>query len=128
MQAATAEISVLFSRRRPNLFFIDVQPGQIGPLGALLRERSGREPMASPMVRARLTGIAGRPVLEEAGGADGPDRGQSMRSREQNLTWRTRLSSSETLTAGAFWPESGPDRAELSLGQPCKRVRCRHFA
>jgi len=100
--------------RRPNLFFIDVQPGQIEPLRALLRERSGREPMASPMVRARLTAIAGRPVTE-SGPAQAPDRGQDLRTREQNLTWRDRLSASETLAAGAFWPETGPARAELSL-------------
>ena len=101
--------------RRPNLFLIDVQPDQIGPLQELLRARSGHEPMASPMVRARLTAIAGRPVEEEPSGPEGPQRGQSMRTREQNLTWRTRLSDSETITAGAFWPESGAPSAELSL-------------
>ncbi len=98
--------------RRPNLFFIDVQPAQIDLLRALLRERAGREPMASPMVRGRLTAIAGVPVDDRAEAAD---RGQAMRTREQNLTWRARLSESESLVAGAFWPETGPDRAELSL-------------
>ena len=100
---------------RPNLFLIDVQPDQIDALRTLLRARSGHEPMTSPMVRARLTAIAGRPVTEEAAGPEGPARGQSLRTREQNLTWRTRLSSSETLAAGAFWPEGGPARAEVSL-------------
>jgi len=112
--------------RRPNLFFIDVQPGQIDPLRALLRERAGREPMASPMVRARLTAIAGQAVDEQSGaghGPDGgPDRGQAMRTREQNLTWRSRLSESETLTAGTFWPEAGPARAELSLEEGFARA------
>jgi len=102
--------------RRPNLFFIDVQPDQIGPLRALLARQSGREPMASPMVRARLTAIAGRPV-EESSAPEGADRGQAMRTREQNLTWRDRLSESETITAGTFWPGTGPARAELSLEQ-----------
>jgi putative ABC transport system permease protein len=102
--------------RRPNLFCIDVQPDQIDDLRGLLRTRSGHEPMASPMVRARLTAIQGRPVTEDPGAAEA-SRGQSLRTREQNLTWRTRLSDSETLTAGAFWPEAGPDRAELSLEQ-----------
>jgi len=103
--------------RRPNLFFIDVQPDQIGPLRGLLREQGGREPLASPMVRARLSAIAGQPVTDPPGGPDGPDRGQAMRTREQNLTWRTRLAESETVTAGRFWPEAGPARAELSLEQ-----------
>ena len=89
--------------RRPNLFFIDVQPDQIQPLEALLTQRGGRAPMTAPMVRARLTAIAGRPVLEGAGEAGAP--GQGMRTREQNLTWRSRLSESEAIVAGRFWPE-----------------------
>jgi putative ABC transport system permease protein len=108
--------------RRPNLFCIDVQPDQIGPLRDLLRLRCGREPLASPVVRARLQAIAGRPVEELPPGPEGPERAQSLRTREQNLTWRTRLSDSETVTAGAFWPEAGPDRAEVSLEQGFARA------
>ena len=107
--------------RRPNLFLIDVQPDQIDPLRDLLRARSGHEPLASPMVRARLTEIAGKPVEEGPSGPEGPGRGQSMRTREQNLTWRTRLSEAETLTAGTFWPETGAPRAELSLEEDFAR-------
>jgi putative ABC transport system permease protein len=100
--------------RRPNLFFIDVQPDQIQALSALLARASGREPMVSPMVRARLTAIAGRPVEE---GTQGPDSGQNLRTREQNLTWRSRLSDSETLAAGRFWPapDGADSRPEVSL-------------
>jgi putative ABC transport system permease protein len=104
--------------RRPNLFFIDVQPDQIRPLGALLARRAGREPMVSPMVRARLTAIAGRPVEEGApAGGEAGARGQAMRTREQNLTWRSRLSESETVVAGRFWPEpgSGDSLPQVSL-------------
>ena len=99
--------------RRPNLFFIDVQPDQIGALGGLLRRRSGREPLSAPMVRARLAAIAGRPVVE---GSAGEESGQGLRTREQNLTWRARLAESESLTAGRFWPEGGAgDPAQVSL-------------
>jgi putative ABC transport system permease protein len=97
--------------RRPNLFLIDVQPEQIGPLRELLRARSGREPMASPMVRARLVSVAGQPV--EDGGGDEP--GQGMRTREQNLTWRERLSDSETVVAGRFWTDPGGAGTDISL-------------
>ena len=106
--------------QRPNLFFIDVQPDQIQALSALLTRRGGREPLAAPMVRARLTAIAGRPVEEgSAAVAEGGERGQGMRTREQNLTWRGRLSESETLVAGRFWPEPGPGErlAQVSLEQ-----------
>jgi len=94
--------------RRANMFFVDVQDDQTGPMTALARERSGFPPMAAPMVRARLTAIAGRPV---AGG----DKARGMATREQNLTWRARLADSETVTAGRIWPDDGQDRAELSL-------------
>jgi len=90
--------------RRPNLFFIDVQPDQIGPLGALLARSGAPAPMASPMVRARLTAIAGRPVVEGSADGEAQGRDQNLRTREQNLTWRGRLSESETVVAGRFWP------------------------
>ncbi len=98
--------------RRPNLFLIDLQPDQIGPVKELLRARTGREPLASPMVRARLAAVAGRPV-EDEGPRDEP--GQGMRTREQNLTWRERPSESEQVVAGRFWADPGGDRPEISL-------------
>ena len=98
--------------KRPNLFLIDLQPDQIGPVRDLLRARTGREPLASPMVRARLAAVAGRPVED-----DGPreEPGQGMRTREQNLTWRDRLSESEQVVAGRFWTDPGTETAEISL-------------
>jgi putative ABC transport system permease protein len=103
--------------RRPNLFFIDVQPDQIRPLKALLTARAGREPLASPMVRARLASVAGKPVLEEsphpAGREESP--GEHLRTREQNLTWRERLSDSESVTEGHFWNVPGEPHPEISL-------------
>jgi len=103
--------------RRPNLFFIDVQPDQIQPLAALLARSGAPAPMTSPMVRARLTAIAGRPVVE--GSADGEAQGRdpNLRTREQNLTWRGRLSESETVVAGRFWPEprDGESLPQVSL-------------
>ena len=80
--------------------------------------------MAAPMVRARLTAIAGRPVVEEPSREgtreQGRGDGHGMATREQNLTWRAQLSETETLVAGRFWPEpgAGPEnRPELSLEQ-----------
>ena len=103
--------------KRPNLFFIDVQPDQISPLRALLTQRAGREPMASPMVRARLASVAGKPVVEEAPHPPGREEssGEHLRTREQNLTWREKLSDSESVTMGHFWPGGGAPRSEISL-------------
>ena len=95
--------------RRANLFFLDVQPDQLGPMSALARAAGGTEPMVAPMVRARLVSVAGRAV------EDGPGGGPSMARREQNLTWRPRLWESETVNAGTFWPDDGVPRPEISL-------------
>lgn len=98
--------------KRPNLFLIDVQPEQIEPVRTLLRQRSGRDPLASPMVRARLAAVAGKPVED-----DGPreETGQGLRTREQNLTWREHLSDSEQVVAGRFWTDPAAATAEISL-------------
>lgn len=101
--------------RRPNLFLIDLQPEQIVQVRALLRERSGREPMAAPMVRARLTEVAGKTVEEERLQGEREEPGQGLRTREQNLTWRERLSDSEAVVKGRFWTDPAGDRAEISL-------------
>jgi putative ABC transport system permease protein len=101
--------------KRPNLFLIDVQPEQIEPIRTILRSRSGREPMASPMVRARLTSVAGKPNKEEGPHGDHEDSGQHMRTREQNLTWRERISDAETVVAGRFWTDGSGERPEISL-------------
>jgi putative ABC transport system permease protein len=94
---------------RANLFFLDLQPGQVAPMQALVRSRTGFEPMTSPVVRARLVSIAGRSA------EDGQGEEHSLRRREQNLTWRARLWSSEQVTRGRFWPEAGGRREEISL-------------
>jgi len=99
--------------KRANLFFVDVQRDQVEAMRSLARSASGFEPMDAPMVRARLTGIAGHPV------EDGGGEARSMQRREQNLTWRSRLRESETVTKGAFWPDDtlpgAAPRNELSL-------------
>lgn len=100
--------------KRPNLFFIDVQPDQIEGLRSLLRERTGREPMASPLVRARLAGTASLPA-KEADPGDADNQADRFRRREQNLTARQALSDSETVLQGRFWPPTGPPLAESSL-------------
>ncbi|MDR3682279.1 MAG: hypothetical protein P4L11_01015 [Geothrix sp.] len=106
---------------RPNLFFLDVQPAQRDPVAARLKAETGRDPMAAPIVRARLSAIGGRPVREaQARNRDedpGEQRGEGFRNREQNLTWRDRLGASETVTAGRFWDPGLARADEISLEQ-----------
>jgi putative ABC transport system permease protein len=106
---------------RPNLFFLDVQSGQRDQVAARLRIETGREPMEAPIVRARLTAIGGKPTkdthahhVEE--GSEG-QRSEGFRNREQNLTWRDRLSTSEAIVAGRFWEPGLAAQDEISLEQ-----------
>ena len=112
---------------RPNLFFLDVQSAQAEAVAARLRLETGREPMAAPIVRARLSAIGGKPVREAQGvaptqarGRDedpGEQRGEGFRNREQNLTWRERPGASEAVVAGHFWAPDLAAADEISLEQ-----------
>lgn len=109
---------------RPNLFFIDVQSAQWEQVAARLKAETGREPMAAPIVRARLAAINGQPLREARApkpgsdsGSPGEPRREGFRNREQNLTWRDRLGASEAVAAGAFWQPGLAQSEELSLEQ-----------
>ena len=112
---------------RPNLFFLDVQSAQAEAVAARLRVETGREPMAAPIVRARLSAIGGKPVREAQAAAPtsprgrdedpGEGRGEGFRNREQNLTWRERPGASEAIVAGRFWAPGQAEADEISLEQ-----------
>ncbi|HEX7552465.1 MAG TPA: FtsX-like permease family protein, partial [Geothrix sp.] len=106
---------------RPNLFFLDVQSTQRGQVAARLKAETGRDPLEAPIVRARLSAIGGKPVRERqpmrAGEDPGEHRGEGFRSREQNLTWRDQLGTSEAISAGHFWAPGLAEADELSLEQ-----------
>jgi putative ABC transport system permease protein len=114
-------------RGLPGLFLFDIQPEQREPLSLHVAARGVRLDRVSPLVRARLTAIDGRPVQDPAPGAPPPARSRavrdaegdarSLRSRTYNLTYRDALAPDERLLAGQ--PFSGARRdgepAEISL-------------
>ncbi len=81
----------------PDLFLVDIQKDQVGPLRAFLAERlPGAEPKLLPVLRARVTG---RGVsLEEMEDL----KGRALLSREYTITYRGGLEPNETLIAGRF--------------------------
>lgn len=101
---------------RANLFLLDVPPESREDLTQRFRALGQTAWIEAPLVRARLTKIAGQPVaLRDAEQPGEEERGRSFRNREQNLSWRPRLASSERIVAGAYWPDDGRPRAEASL-------------
>jgi putative ABC transport system permease protein len=106
----------------PSLFLFDIQPEQRDPLANHVAEQGARLERVSPMVRARLDAIGGAPVTGEApdeASAPGDDRGQGLRTRRYNLTYRERLTASETLREGrdfeGSFDASADELPEISL-------------
>jgi len=103
------------SEDAPDLFLVDVQPGQLARARVLAARRSRGTPAFAPLVRARLVRVDGETLRRgdaRRAGGDG-ERGR-WRSREYNLTYADALNPSETLTAGRFWAP-GSSVAEASL-------------
>jgi putative ABC transport system permease protein len=105
---------------RPNLFFVDVQSSQRAQMVERLRAETGRDPMEAPIVRARLSALAGQPVKDthsNHGDEGDGQRSEGFRNREQNLTWRDHLGASEAIVAGRFWAPDLASADEISLEQ-----------
>ena len=98
----------------PNHFLINISPDEAGPLSTELQQRGVHVETLYPWVRARLTGINGRPVSTFS---FRDDRAKGFASREQNLSWSTTLPRDNTLVAGRWWPVDRPLTAppEVSL-------------
>lgn len=84
----------------PNRFVINIQPDQQRAVGTLLTE-AGIAAELSPMVRARLTQIAGRPVSADSFPED--ERAQRLVEREFNLSWRLAPPPANHLVAGRWF-------------------------
>ena len=90
----------------PNYFVINIQPEQRAAVQAALAG-AGVQASLQPMVRARLTRIAGR----EVGPADFPDdeRAQRLIEREFNLSWRADLPPGNRIVAGRWFADGGAE-------------------
>ena len=98
----------------PNHFALNISPGDVDEIGALLAANSREQGGLFPMIRGRITAVNGidakvweaehRSELE-----DGP-----RLSSGRNLTWAADMPDDNTLVAGNWW--SGDDeRAMVSL-------------
>ncbi len=107
----------------PNHFLINIQPGERASIARIFEDAGIAAPDFVPLVRARMTEINGESVKTREYPVDD---GEWMANREQNLTYARKLSSSNTLIKGEWWPEGygGPPlvsveeeaAAELGVG------------
>ncbi len=112
-----------------DLFLVDVQPAQLDAARASAVKRARGVPDLSPLVRARLILIDGKPIRrgDPSRTGDAERERRRLRAREYNLTYADALNPSEKIVAGRFWApgETGAqasvekgflERAGLKLG------------
>ena len=91
----------------PNHFMINIQPHERDSVAAIFASGNVAKPDFVPLVRARMTTINGEDVKTR----EYPDPGGKwMANREANLSFAARLSASNEIVAGDWWPEdyAGP--------------------
>ncbi len=91
----------------PNHFMINIQPHERDSVAAIFASGDVEKPDFVPLVRARMTTINGEDVKTR----EYPDPGGKwMANREANLSFAARLSASNEIVAGDWWPEdyAGP--------------------
>jgi len=91
----------------PNHFMINIQPHELESVGDIFESAGAERPGFVPMVRARMTTINGEDVKTR----EYPDPGgEWMANREANLSFAARLSETNEIIEGEWWPEdyAGP--------------------
>ncbi len=109
-QSLRAELADRGPARAPAFFFIDIQPDQAPAFRQLLTERTGREPILTPVVRSRLASIDGAPVSR-----DPRQRREEVwyLSREYVLTWTATAPPENPVVAGRWWTSEEAAREPL---------------
>jgi putative ABC transport system permease protein len=96
----------------PNYFLINVQPGEVTALKAMLAERGLSSAALYPMVRGRLMAINDKAVNPD----DYDDsRAQRLAARDFNLSWAAEPGSDNRIVAGRWWSSAEHGDALLSV-------------
>lgn len=93
--------SATLDENAPNHFLINIQPHEVDALAALFAEHGIEVPSFTPLVRARMTTINGESVKERSYPSQD---GEWLANREANLSWTARLSPSNEVVDGQWWP------------------------
>jgi putative ABC transport system permease protein len=104
----SGQIEAVVEEQAPAFFFIDIQPDQTEGFEALVRSfPEAGEVRRVPMLRGRITAMAGVPVSE----IEPPPHHAWVTRGDRGLTWsRTPPRSGSRIVDGEWWPEdySGP--------------------
>jgi putative ABC transport system permease protein len=107
------EFSIQLSEGAPDMFLMDIQRDQADAMRTFLSRapHGSGQPVLIPVLRARVTGVAGRETNLES---FEDVRARGSLAREYTITYRDRLEENERILAGRFW--SGPSaEPEVSI-------------
>jgi len=98
----------------PNRFVINIQPDQARGLHDFFVQHGIADAPLYPMVRARLTAIAGKPV--DAQNYPGDERAQRLIEREFNLSWASTLPPDNLIVSGLWWGRGAAPQFSVEEG------------
>src|ERR1700724_2724245 len=109
LQASLLKVfSVEVAKDAPDMFLLDIQPGQADAVRAFLADPANfaSHSQLMPVLRARVTGVSGRETNLES---FDDVRARGSLAREYTITYRDHLEQNERITAGAFWTGTSTD-------------------
>lgn len=96
----------------PNFFMINIPDADTKDFSAFIEGRGLPAPKLFPMIRARMTGINGRPMEEVVPESD---RGREWAEREQNLSWAETPQVDNKIVEGRWWTELDRGKRYVSV-------------
>lgn len=96
----------------PNLFFINIQPGQEQAFADRVAESGLPRPMVEPMIRGRLVTVNGTPLQPEA---FANERDRRLLEREFNLSYATTPPGHNRVSAGTWFDPEASGIREWSV-------------
>ena len=108
------DFSIQVGENAPDMFLIDVQPGQREQVAALLDSQNGAAPPPRliPVLRARVVGVEGQQLNLES---FEQVRGRGGLAREFTVTYRPHLEGNEEVIAGQWWDAAPSAEPEVSI-------------
>jgi putative ABC transport system permease protein len=100
----------------PNHFLINIQPAERDGVAAALTAGGLQSPEFTPLLRARIVRINGRPAAEHRPTEEG-----RRELGESNLTWTAELGPDNEVVEGAWWGTS-PQEPQLSMEDGMRRA------
>ncbi len=96
----------------PNYFLLNIQPEDWDGIAELFADELGSEPDFLPLIRGRITAINGVAINDYSFPSQ---QAENFVRREANLTWTPKLSDSNKIVDGKWWPPEYSGAMQISI-------------